>query len=60
MWAVYLIGATDSFLHALFMDEQEAYKWGNENSGFCEGFYVKFWKTPEKIDKSDTGWQITP
>jgi hypothetical protein len=57
MFAVYLCGCTDCFLTAMFRDEKEAYKWARENSKNPEGFRVAYWRTPEEIDRNDTGWE---
>ncbi len=56
MWAVYLCGATDCFLHAMFVDQDDADQWLKDNSHNPEGGYVELWKTPTEIDTSDTGW----
>lgn len=58
MWAVYLCGATDCFLHAMFMTREQAYAWAeNEASGNPEGFMVKRWDKISDIDTTDTGWE---
>lgn len=56
MYAVYLCGCTDCFLHALFMSEKAAIKWAEENSKNPEGYIIKMWATPDEIDRTDTGW----
>ena len=58
MWAVYLCGCTDCFLHAMFAVENDAKKWLEENNRNPEGAYIVFFNTPEEIDKTDTGWQV--
>lgn len=60
MWAVYLIGPTDEFLNALFMDEHEAWKWGEVLGGRCDGYRMYFIQNPEDIDRTDTGWEKQP
>jgi hypothetical protein len=57
MWAVYLCGATDCFLHALFMTREQAYQWAEQESNNPEGFHVKRWDKISDIDTSDTGWE---
>lgn len=58
MYALYLCGATDCFLHAIFMEygcaEEYALSLPHMNP---EGFYIKEWKSIKDIDTSDTGWQ---
>ncbi len=56
MWAVYLCGCTDCFLHAMFSVENDAKKWAEENSRNPEGFRVVYWAAPADIDMTDTGW----
>lgn len=63
MWAVYLCGPTDCFLHALFMEEADAVKWmletesGRAPSAGCgERPFMRFYKSPGAIPRTDTGW----
>lgn len=56
MWAVYLCGCTDCFLHALFVSEEAAKKWAQENNHTPEGYKIYYWADIYDIDKSDTGW----
>jgi hypothetical protein len=66
VWAVYLCGCTDCFLHALFDDEEKAKKWAVENSHNPEGYSIVFYKTPSDIPVyylktktgDDTGWYV--
>lgn len=58
MWAVYICGCTDCFLHAMFMDESEAYKWAAAHNRNPEGYRVVFFAKPTDIDRTDTGWQV--
>lgn len=57
MYAVYLCGATDCFLSAMFMSEAQARVWAMEHSKNPEGFTVVYWADIYDIDKSATGWQ---
>jgi hypothetical protein len=57
MWAVYLCGCTDCFLHAMFMSEQHAKEWADLHGTNPEGYMIEYWETPKQIDTSDTGWQ---
>ena len=60
MWAVYMCGATDCFLAAMFMDFDTADQWAefySHNYGNPEGFTITFWKNITDIDTSDTGWE---
>jgi hypothetical protein len=57
MWAVYLCGPTDCFLHAMFMTREQAYLWAIEQCKNPEGYKVKRWDKPSDIDITDTGWQ---
>lgn len=57
MWAVYLCGCTDCFLHALFADEHRAKKWAIENSRNPEGYVIHYYATPNDIPNDDTGWE---
>ena len=56
MWAVYLCGATDCFLHACFSEYGQAEEWGVQFSKNSEGFLIKEWPEIQDIDTSDTGW----
>ena len=56
MYAVYLCGATDCFLSALFMNKGAAECWAKENSKNPEGFAIKYFDTPLDIDTSKIGW----
>ena len=56
MWAVYLCGATDCFLHAMFDSYGSAEEYALAVSKNPEGFVIKEFKTPQDIDMSDTGW----
>ena len=58
MYAVYLCGCTDCFLHAMFMSWEDANKWAKENSKNPEGYLIKWWRTPQDMDTSDTGWDV--
>ncbi len=57
MWAVYLCGCTDCFLHAIFASEKHAHEWAETHGTNPEGYMIEYWKTPAEIDISDTGWQ---
>ena len=57
MYAVYLCGCTDCFLHAMFMDENSAVKWAEEDSSNPEGYKIVYWACSTDVDKSDTGWE---
>jgi hypothetical protein len=57
MWAVYLCGATDCFLHALFRDHEAALEWAANNSTNPEGYSIRYWASIADIDKTDTGWE---
>ena len=56
MWAVYLCGATDCFLHAMFSQYGEAEEYAIAISRNPEGFIIKEWPNISDIDTSDTGW----
>ena len=56
MWAVYLCGATDCFLHAMFSQYSEAEEYAISVSRNPEGFLIKEWPNISDIDVSDTGW----
>ena len=56
MWAVYLCGSTDCFLHAMFSSEALATEWAAKYGINPEGYRIVFWKDPSEIDKTDTGW----
>lgn len=56
MYAVYLCGCTDCFLHAIFVTKDYAEKRAKEHSQNPEGYFIKHWATPEDIDREDTGW----
>lgn len=60
MWAVYLCGATDCFLHAMFSQYGEAEEYALVMSRNTEGFSIKEWPNISDIDTSDTGWQHEP
>lgn len=57
MWAVYLCGPTDCFLHAMFMTREEAYAWAEKQDTNPEGYCVKRWDKIADIDTTDTGWE---
>ncbi len=57
MWAVYLCGPTDCFLHAMFMVREDAYEWATAQCINPEGFEVKRWDKISNIDITDTGWE---
>lgn len=57
MWAVYLCGPTDCFLHAMFREGGQAIMWAEENDVNPEGYLIKFFKNVEDIDRTDTGWE---
>jgi hypothetical protein len=56
MFAVYLSGPTDAFLQALFMYKDDAIDWVNSRK-YQADFDIREWKTPDDIDRTDTGWQ---
>lgn len=56
MWAVYLCGATDCFLHACFTEYGQAEEWAIQFSNNPEGFMIKEWPSVSDISISDTGW----
>ncbi len=55
MYAVYLCGPTDCFLHNIYGQYGEAEEYAIAFQG-PEGFVIKEWKTVADIDVSDTGW----
>ena len=57
MYAVYLCGATDCFLSAIFKSSSDAWDWANTKSSNPEGYVIKYWETTEDIDTSNTGWE---
>ena len=57
MWAVYLCGPTDCFLHALFRSEWDAQEWARQQDRQRpEKCLIKFFPAPADIDTTDTGW----
>ena len=56
MWAVYLCGATDCFLHAMFVSYGSAEEYALAVSKNPEGFRIIEWPEIKDIDTSDTGW----
>ncbi len=57
MYAVYLCGPTDCFLHALFMNEFHAEEWASSHNYNPEGYKIVYWACASDVDKSSTGWQ---
>ena len=57
MWAVYLCGPTDCFLHAMFYYEHAAKEWAKQHDKNPEGYKIVYWHSPNEIDTSDTGWE---
>ena len=58
VFAVYLCGATDCFLAAVFNDNEEALEYGQKHSRNPEGFYVREWKRRSDVDFTDTGFDF--
>lgn len=55
MWAVYLCGPTDCFLHCMFFDKEVAEEWAVSNNRNPEGYYIKYFNSPMDVDIADTG-----
>lgn len=59
MFGVWFVGPTDSFLNALFQDEDEATEWalwkGRENHDNDGGFYIVFYRLPQDVPVY--GWE---
>lgn len=55
-YAVYLCGATDCFLTAVFTDRAEAAKYLREAHKNPEGGFIRYWRRKEDMDFSDTGF----
>lgn len=56
MYAVYLCGPTDCFLHALFMVREEAVCWAEQRES-PDHYIIKRWDSLKDVDTTDTGWE---
>ena len=58
MFAVYLCGPTDCFLHAMFLERDDAYEWAKSRK-VGDDYMIKRWDKLSDVDTSDTGWEQT-